>query len=208
MKKLIVLLSLLVIALFVVSCAPKEAGEESAEEGALAGQAIKLTPIIKPKCSDLISPAGSFVLNLEYGKEQMMGSPQTILDELNENAESFNNACGGSYYLRSCSSLENLAAKYLNGEGKKGMPIVVVNIIHLTENDKSAVSNLLVELGYEKWEYSFFEGYDKNKPVWRWNQGLKNAWFSGDIFIDIIGPLALVDYSLVKSYYDKYPPTE
>ncbi len=42
MKKLLILLSLLVIALFVVSCAPKEGaegGEEVSEESALAGQA-------------------------------------------------------------------------------------------------------------------------------------------------------------------------
>lgn len=43
MKKLLILLSLLVLALFVVSCAPKEGaeGEEEASEGvALAGQAV------------------------------------------------------------------------------------------------------------------------------------------------------------------------
>ncbi len=207
MKKLLILLSLLIIALFVISCAPKEVEDEVTGEGALAGQAVKLTPITKPKCSDLISPAGSFVLNLEYGKEKLMGNPTTILDELDENSESFNNACGGVYYLRSCSIIENLAAKYLNGEGKKGYPIVMVNIIHLTENDKKTVSDLLIGHGYEKWEYSFFEGYDKTKPVWLVDQSVRIAWFSGDVFIDIIGPLAKVDYSLIKSYYEKYPPT-
>ncbi len=45
MKKILLWLSLLVIALFVVSCAPKETGEESAEEGALAGEAVKIFPI-------------------------------------------------------------------------------------------------------------------------------------------------------------------
>lgn len=39
MRKLMVLLSLLFVALLVVSCAPKE----GAEEGALAGQAVKIS---------------------------------------------------------------------------------------------------------------------------------------------------------------------
>ncbi len=204
MKKILLMLSLLVIALFVVSCAPKE----GTGEGALAGEAVKLTPITKPKCPDLISPAGSFVLGLEYGKEGLTGNPTTILDNLDENAESLNNACGGVYYLRSCSNLENLAAKFLKEEaGKKGLPIVYVNIIHLTENDKSAVSDLLVEPDYKKWEYSFFEGYDKSKPVGSFTKGVRYAWFSGDVFIEINGPLTQVDYSLIKSYYEKYPPT-
>ncbi len=176
-------------------------------EASITGEAKKIPSILNPRCSDLISPAGSFVLSSEWGKEQIMGNPGTILDELDEDSESLNNACGGVYYLRSCSSLQNSAAKYLNGEGKKGMPIVMVNIIHLTDEDKSALS-LLIDQKYEKWEYSFFEGYDKTKPVWWWNNGLKQAWFSGDVFIDISGPLTLVDYSLIKSYYEKYPPTE
>ncbi len=44
MKKLLILLSLLVIALFVVSCAPKEGAE--GKEGALAGQAIKIGKVV------------------------------------------------------------------------------------------------------------------------------------------------------------------
>ena len=43
MKKLLILLSLLIVVLFVISCAPKEVGEESAEEEALAGEAVKLS---------------------------------------------------------------------------------------------------------------------------------------------------------------------
>lgn len=46
MKKLMILLSLLVLALFVVSCAPKEGAD--GDDGALAGQAVKL----KSDCVD------------------------------------------------------------------------------------------------------------------------------------------------------------
>lgn len=66
MKKLLILLSLLVITLFVVSCAPKEGGE--GEEGALAGQAVKLSK------ADLTSPVCKVIDVLQVNGEKFNGT--------------------------------------------------------------------------------------------------------------------------------------
>ena len=69
MKKLMVLLSLLVIALFVVSCAPKEeVNEEGTEEStALAGEAVKLSK------ADLTGPTCKVIDILQADGEKFKG---------------------------------------------------------------------------------------------------------------------------------------
>ncbi|GEM_PF-5153601 len=69
MKKLLIVLSLLVLALFVISCAPKESAD--GEEGALAGEAVKLSK------ADLTGPTCKVIDILQVNGEKFKGVTAT-----------------------------------------------------------------------------------------------------------------------------------
>ncbi|MBI4980647.1 hypothetical protein HZC30_03780 [Candidatus Woesearchaeota archaeon] len=87
MKKILLMLSLLVIALFVVSCAPKEAGEE----GALAGQAVSAKKIgctreCYSACYDQITGKGktctSEKISLSLNKQEKLSAVKPELTKV------------------------------------------------------------------------------------------------------------------------------
>lgn len=206
MKKIIILLGLLVLAIFVVSCVPKEAEEK----GALAGDAKMLPPISKPTCSYLIGFAGSFKLTKELGLDGIFGNPSLFADQFKENE--LTSGCLGVYNLRSCNTLD-----YINEEGvpASGSPYwnmnwVAVAIVKLPARITETNISAMMKSGNLVWQKEEFMIKPVNlggkiKNVWRANGHL--LWVSGDLLIDIVGPLAEVDWSLFDTYYQKYPAT-
>ncbi len=195
MKKILIISGLVILGLFLVACA------RQGDESAFVGNAKALPPILKPTCTYLLQPAGSFKLTKELTLEQgVYGNPSLFADEFNENE--LTKGCLGIYNVRSCNTLD-----YVDSSSYFNSPFVQVAIVKLpAQVTNTTISKMLENTPFNNNEFLIKPANKNGKINNVWNSNSHFLWVSGDLLIEIVGPLAQVDWSLLDSYYQKYPP--